>query len=40
MGVRIKGTLANIALNRVPILKRARSRVKKGPLSRGLPNTT
>ena len=40
VGVRIRGTLEDIdPLNKVPF-KRARSRVKKRPLLRGLPNTT
>ena len=40
MGVRIRGTLGDIdPLNKVPF-KRARSRVQKGSLLRGLPNTT
>ena len=40
MGARIWGTLGDIdPLNKVP-LKRAISRVKKGPLSGGLPSTT
>ena len=40
MGVRIRGTLGDIdPLNKVPS-KRARSRVQKGPLLRGLPSTT
>ena len=40
MGVRIRGTLGDIdPLNQV-LFQRARSRVKKGPLLRGLPNTT
>ena len=40
VGVRIRGTLGDIdPLNKVPF-KRATSRVQKGPLLRGLPNTT
>ena len=40
VGVRIGGTLGDIdPLNKVPF-KRAKSRVQKGPLLWGLPNTT
>ena len=40
LGVRVRGTLGDIdPLNKVPF-KRAISRGKKGPLLRGLPNTT
>ena len=41
MGVRIRGSLVGDIdpLNKVPF-KRATSRVKKGPLLRGLSNTT
>ena len=40
MGVRIRGGLGDIGpLNKVPF-KRARSKVQKGTLLRGLPNTT